>query len=80
MNCNVGTVDRVIRAILGLGILALGFYLRSVWGLVGLFPIWTAYTGYCPLYGVRRLSTFHEKKESDDSEHGHHPGSTTLKV
>ena len=80
MKCNVGTVDRIIRAIVGLAILALGFYLRSVWGLVGLFPIWTAYTGYCPGYVLFNFSTFHEKKEADDSEHGHHPGSTTLKV
>ncbi|GAB4180330.1 MAG: DUF2892 domain-containing protein [Calditrichia bacterium] len=50
MKCNVGKFDRIFRIILGLVILAVGYYYQSWWGLVGLVPLLTAAIGWCPLY------------------------------
>jgi hypothetical protein len=53
MTRNMGTVDRAIRAALGLGLLGLVFILEgnARWfGLIGLAPLATATLGWCPAY------------------------------
>ncbi|MFH1672891.1 MAG: DUF2892 domain-containing protein [Pseudomonadota bacterium] len=50
MKCNVGKADRIIRVILGAGIIAIGIYLKSWWGAIGVIPIITAAIGWCPAY------------------------------
>jgi len=50
MKCNVGKTDRIIRLILGVGIIAAGVYFQSWWGAIGLIPIFTAAIGWCPIY------------------------------
>jgi hypothetical protein len=57
MKTNIGSADRWIRAIIGLGILALGFTFKSWWGLIGLLPLATAMIGYCGLYSLLGFST-----------------------
>jgi hypothetical protein len=60
MQKNVGNVDRVIRVILGLGLLSfalIGEGPMRWWGLVGLVPLLTAAIGTCPLYSLLGLST-----------------------
>jgi hypothetical protein len=60
MNANVGSADRVVRVIIGLGLLSLFFVLEGsarYWGLVGLVPLLTAAMGYCPLYSLIGLNT-----------------------
>ena len=54
---NVGTVDRVIRIVLGLVILGVGWYFGSWLGLIGLVPIITAAIRWCPLYCPLKMST-----------------------
>ena len=58
---NVGTVDKVIRIILGLVLLALVFVgPKVVWGWVGLVPLLTGIFKFCPAYkllGVNTCST-----------------------
>jgi hypothetical protein len=39
MKANIGTVDRVVRVVVGLVIIGAGIYFRSWWGLIGLLPI-----------------------------------------
>jgi hypothetical protein len=58
---NVGGADRVIRAILGIAILAVGVYYRSWWGLIGLIPLGTAFLSWCPAYLPFRISTLGKK-------------------
>lgn len=50
MKCNMGKTDRIIRAIVGVGIIAMGFYLQSWWGAIGAIPLGTALLGWCPAY------------------------------
>lgn len=60
MQANVGTVDKVIRVIIGLVLLSLLFFLDGGirWiGIIGLVPILTALFGYCPLYSIFKINT-----------------------
>lgn len=60
MTKNIGNVERIIRFIVGLGILSLIFILEGNarwWGLVGLVPIATAAMGYCPPYAWLGINT-----------------------
>jgi hypothetical protein len=57
MHPNVGSIDRWIRLILGVGILAAGIAFGSWWGLVGLVPLATAVWRWCPAYEPFGLST-----------------------
>lgn len=58
MTSNVGTVDRVLRVLIGLGLLSLIFFgPKTLWGLVGVVPLATAAAGFCPLYRLIGLST-----------------------
>lgn len=60
MKVNVGSADKAIRIVIGLALLSLLFLLdgRARWfGLIGLVPLLTAFTGFCPLYTLFGLST-----------------------
>jgi hypothetical protein len=57
MKKNIGSIDRAIRVIVGLVILAIGYRHGSWWGLVGLLPIATALVGFCPAYLPLGIST-----------------------
>ena len=57
MKANIGTADRWIRTVIGLGILALGLISKSWWGLLGLAPLLTAAVSWCPLYVLIGIST-----------------------
>ncbi len=55
---NEGPVDRIIRVILGLGLIAIVFAgPHTPWGWVGLLPLITGLVGFCPLYKVLKIST-----------------------
>lgn len=64
MKQNMGTADRIIRAVVGLGILGAGYYFKSWWGLVGLIPLGTAFVSFCPAYLPFGLSTLKRRSES----------------
>jgi hypothetical protein len=57
MNKNIGSADKIIRYILGVVILALGYYYESWWGLIGIIPILTATINFCPIYAPFKFST-----------------------
>lgn len=60
MNTNVGSIDRVIRVVLGLGLLSAVFWLEGSvrwFGLIGLVPLLTAIFSICPLYTVLGIRT-----------------------
>lgn len=58
---NVGTIDRVIRAIIGIAALAAFFLLPEAgwrwWLLLGIVPLATAVMSSCPIYTILGLST-----------------------
>ena len=60
MKTNVGTVDKVLRIVVGLALLSLYFVLEGQarwWALVGLVPLLTGVFGVCPLYSLLGIST-----------------------
>ena len=55
---NEGTLDRVIRVLLGLGLLSLTVVGPHTWfGLIGAVPLLTGVVGSCPLYSIVGLKT-----------------------
>lgn len=54
---NVGKIDRTIRVIIGVGIIAVGIYFQSGWGVIGAIPILTGVRSWCPLYAPFGIST-----------------------
>jgi hypothetical protein len=55
---NEHTLDRIIRVVLGLGVLSLFFVgPQSAWALLGLVPLITGLVGSCPLYTLLGIST-----------------------
>ncbi len=61
MKSNVGTIDRLLRIILGLVIAILGVVFESWWGLIGVMLITTGLFRFCPFYVPLKISTV--KKE-----------------
>jgi hypothetical protein len=56
MTKNMGTTDRIIRAIAGIALLAWGYTAQNWLGAIGLIPLFTALVSWCPAYlpfGIR---------------------------
>ena len=62
MTTNVGNVDRIIRLLAGVGLIAWGVMNRSWWGALGAIPLFTATLRWCPLYLPFGLSSCSVKK------------------
>ena len=63
MTTNVGGIDRVLRVIIGVVLVALAVMgTIGPWGWIGLVPLATAALGVCPLYTVLGFSTCPMKK------------------
>lgn len=60
MKANLGSIDKILRVLIGIALLALVFMLEGParWlGLIGLVPLATAAFGFCPAYALFGLST-----------------------
>jgi hypothetical protein len=63
MKKNMGSVDKNIRLVLGIVVIALGIIFQSWWGLIGLLLVGTSLLSFCPLYVPFRFSTIKENSE-----------------
>jgi hypothetical protein len=55
---NEGSLDRALRVLLGLGLLAVAFVgPKTPLGYLGLIPLATGLIGSCPLYSLAKVST-----------------------
>lgn len=55
---NEGTTDRTMRVIFGVVLVSLVFVgPQTPWGWLGLIPIATGLSGWCPLYTVLGINT-----------------------
>ena len=60
---NVHPVERVLRVLVGIGVLSLAFVgPETPWGYLGVVPIVTGLLGTCPLYTVFGFSTCRARK------------------
>jgi len=58
MQKNVGAIDKVLRVVIGLGLLSLIFIgPKTLWGLIGIVPLATVVMGWCPAYSVLGIKT-----------------------
>lgn len=60
MKKNVGSIDKVLRLLLALGLFSLFFLLEGnarYWAIVGVVPLTTGLLNSCPLYTLLGLST-----------------------
>lgn len=58
MALNEGTLDRIVRVVVGLVLFALVFVGPKTWlGLIGLVPLVTGLVGVCPLYRLIGIRT-----------------------
>jgi hypothetical protein len=62
MQANVGSLDRILRIIIGLVLLALVFIgPKTPWGWLGLIVLATGIFRICPIYIPFKLSTIKKK-------------------
>ena len=58
MKMNEGPIDRILRVIVGIGILSLAFVgPKTPWAYLGIVPLATGIIGWCPLYALLGIST-----------------------
>ena len=58
MKANEGNLDRTLRVVVGLGLLATVFIgPQTSWGWVGLIPLATGAFGLCPIYSLLGINT-----------------------
>ena len=62
MKANVGTIDRVLRIVVGLALIGVAVSGVSVWGWIGVVPLVTAVIGWCPPYALLGINTCSAKK------------------
>ncbi len=56
---NEGWLDRILRIAVGLALLLLVFVgPHTPWGLIGIVPLVTGLSGYCPAYGLFGIRTW----------------------
>lgn len=58
MKRNEGTIDRAVRVIAGLALIALpATGTIGAWGYIGVIPLLTGAIGLCPLYSLLGINT-----------------------
>ena len=63
MKANVGTIDRVLRIVVGIVLIALVFVgPQTPWGWIGVVPLLTAFISFCPLYTLLGINTCPTKR------------------
>ncbi len=65
MKANEGTLDRAVRIIAGLALIALAYTgTIGMWGYIGVVPLITGILGLCPAYAIFGISTCPLKNKS----------------
>jgi len=58
MQANVGGMDKIVRIVAGLLLLAMTVVgPKTLWGLVGIVPLATAFMNFCPAYTLLGVNT-----------------------
>jgi len=58
MQANVGGLDKVVRIIVGVGLIALAATgTIGAWGWIGVLPLLTGVINFCPAYSILGIKT-----------------------
>ena len=63
MKLNVGGIDRPLRIVVGLALVAWALFGGPVWAWIGLVPLATGLIGFCPIYPILGMNTCSAKKD-----------------
>lgn len=66
MKHNIGSIDRTLRILLGLGLIGYGVATHSWIGALGIIPLVTAFLRFCPVYCPLGLSTIGKSDPNDE--------------
>lgn len=62
MQKNVGGIDKGIRIVVGIAVIAAGVLYQTWWGALGVIPLATALMGWCPPYAILGINTCKTKQ------------------
>jgi hypothetical protein len=62
MKLNVGGIDRILRILVGLALIAWALMGGPVWAWIGVVPLATGAVGFCALYPLLGINTCPTKK------------------
>ena len=62
MKRNMGSVDRIVRGVVGVALIAWALRGGPVWAWVGVLPLATSILGFCPGYLPFGISTLKSRK------------------
>lgn len=60
MKSNVGSIDKILRIVVGLALIALSVFAPHVigyWGYLGIIPLVTGLFNFCPAYTLLGINT-----------------------
>ncbi len=63
MKTNVGGIDKIVRIGAGVGLVAWALLGGPAWAWIGVVPLATGLTGFCPAYPLLGMSTCPTKKD-----------------
>ncbi len=63
MKANVGGIDKVLRIVVGLALVAWAVMGGPVWAWIGVVPLATGLLGWCPAYTLLGIKTCPMKKD-----------------
>ena len=63
MKANVGGIDKILRIVVGLALIAWAILGGPVWAWIGVVPLATGLLGWCPAYTLLGIKTCPMKKD-----------------
>lgn len=64
--CNAGIIERVLRVVLGVGLIAWGYTYQNWLGAIGIIPLLTGLIGICPIYTLLGINTGCKKRDMQE--------------
>lgn len=62
MSANVGSIDRIIRILAGIALIAWALMGGPVWAWIGIVPLATGLFKFCPAYSLLGINSCGAKK------------------
>lgn len=63
MKANVGGIDKIVRILAGIALIAWALMGGPVWAWIGVVPVATGLLGWCPAYTLFGMNTCPLKKQ-----------------
>lgn len=57
MKFNVGGIDRILRVVLGVALVAWALFGGPIWAWIGVVPLLTGLVSFCPIYALLGFNT-----------------------